>query len=42
VTADSERQAAHQPNAAQHTEEVDCTVEITKSNLPQWDENLES
>jgi hypothetical protein len=25
-----------------HTEEVDYTIEITKSNLPQWDENLES
>lgn len=25
-----------------HTEEVDYTIEITKSNLPQWDENPES
>ena len=25
-----------------HTEEVDYTIEITESNLPQWDENPES
>ena len=25
-----------------HTEEVDYTIDITKSNLPQWDENPES
>ena len=25
-----------------HTEEVDYTIEITKSNLPQWDKNPES
>jgi DDE family transposase len=25
-----------------HTEEVDYTIEITKSNLPQWDETLKS
>jgi len=27
---------------ARHTEEVDYTIEITKSNLPQWDKRPES
>jgi hypothetical protein len=25
-----------------HTEEVTCTIEITKSNLPKWDANPET